>query len=416
MECAVESITPDSASHFFGFYDICPWDPQDREICLLRFPLPLDHHPDGSDTADICVWRPDTGIMNKIAETTAWNFQMGARLRWLSNGTLLFNDIERERDCTRIISREGVVLKTLPKGIATLSADEEVGIAPPYARLGAHYTPYGYRGAKCESMAAPHPADDGVWSVDLRTGTEKLLFSMDELSKTARLPENTVQFVSHPTFSPGGSRFIFAHTYETSDGANFSNLFLADRDGKNLRLLLTEKCGHMDWIDDDTILIWTRLSRALKFARRLDLFRSPIARFAVQSCRKWHGKVRNSLISEGFYRVSLADPALKERIATDTILVDGHLCIHPSGRMLVGDTYPGPDNHLQLFLYSFQSGKRVNISRFNHGVLFKDGGLRCDLHPRWNRAGTRIAVDTCEKGVRRLAVVDATRAIEALAG
>jgi hypothetical protein len=106
----------------------------------------------------------------------------------------------------------------------------------------------------------------------------------------------------------------------------------------------------------------------------------------------------------------------KERVAADAILVDGHLCIHPGGLMFVGDTYPGADNLLQLFLYSFETRRRVNICRFTHGARYKDGGLRCDLHPRWNRVGTKIAADICEAGVRRLAIVDATKAMEALVG
>jgi hypothetical protein len=82
---------------------------------------------------------------------------------------------------------------------------------------------------------------------------------------------------------------------------------------------------------------------------------------------------------------------------------------------MVSDTYPDAENLLHLYLYSFDRDIRVNLISFEHGVTLRDESMRCDLHPRWNRAGDRISVDVCEAGIRRMAIVDVRPALQVLA-
>ncbi|MBC7289368.1 MAG: hypothetical protein H5T86_15270, partial [Armatimonadetes bacterium] len=34
------------------------------------------------------------------------------------------------------------------------------------------------------------------------------------------------------------------------------------------------------------------------------------------------------------------------------------------------------------------------------------GEIRCDLHPRWNRAGDKVCIDSAHTGVRQMYVLD----------
>jgi hypothetical protein len=88
--------------------------------------------------------------------------------------------------------------------------------------------------------------------------------------------------------------------------------------------------------------------------------------------------------------------------------------MHPHLKIMVSDTYPDADNLLHLYLYSFDRDIRVNLISFGHDVTSTDEGLRCDLHPRWNRAGNKISVDVCEAGIRRMAIIDVRPALEGL--
>ena len=45
------------------------------------------------------------------------------------------------------------------------------------------------------------------------------------------------------------------------------------------------------------------------------------------------------------------------------------------------------------------------IAEFYSPDVFR-GASRCDLHPRWNRTGTQICVDSVQKGCRQMYIVD----------
>jgi hypothetical protein len=47
--------TPTSQSHFFGFYDLCPWSFTEDEIVLLGCDQHLLHIPSG-EPAGVHVW------------------------------------------------------------------------------------------------------------------------------------------------------------------------------------------------------------------------------------------------------------------------------------------------------------------------------------------------------------------------
>ncbi len=411
--CPTEAVTPSDASHFFGFYDICPWSSDDTELLLLRFPEPLEGHPDGTNVADVCVWNPQDNTIEKIGETVGWNLHHGARLQWMADGNILFNDCDQGRECARIVSRAGEVLKVLPMGVATLSHDGKVGISPSFGRLGRYYAPYGYKGATSPGIDDPHPADDGIWSIDILTGKTRLLFSLADLAKIAGYPRGSVQYVSHPSFNPSGTQFAFVHTFTTTDETYFRRLYVANSDGGDLRVLWSEKVGHFDWYDDETLIVWGRASGVMRALKRRDFFRHPLMRQLISMGRRWQGPGRNALFSEGLYLLR-TDSCTSRRIATKTIPLDGHYSKHPRLNIMLGDTYPDEQNLLSLFVYSFDTDTRVNVATFNHGVTAKGDEYRCDLHPRFNKAGTKIAVDVCEAGTRRLAIVGVASAISLL--
>ena len=61
--CPVIAETPLAAAHFFGFHDVCPWDPTNQCLAVLRVERALRRVPDGTDRAEVCLWDPDSGEM-----------------------------------------------------------------------------------------------------------------------------------------------------------------------------------------------------------------------------------------------------------------------------------------------------------------------------------------------------------------
>src|ERR1700689_4072783 len=85
--------TPGDANCFVGFHDIIPWSPDDSVIAIHRASPGLFKMSDCGKPIEICLWRPETGEIDAVDSTTAWNFQQGARLQWLpgSKDTIAFN-------------------------------------------------------------------------------------------------------------------------------------------------------------------------------------------------------------------------------------------------------------------------------------------------------------------------------------
>ena len=74
-------INPDDGYHyFFGYYDLQPLDSAQRMHLAHRVRF-IDRLPEAGDIAELGAIDMDTGVFEKYAETTAWNFQQGAMLR-----------------------------------------------------------------------------------------------------------------------------------------------------------------------------------------------------------------------------------------------------------------------------------------------------------------------------------------------
>jgi hypothetical protein len=54
-----------------------------------------------------------------------------------------------------------------------------------------------------------------------------------------------------------------------------------------------------------------------------------------------------------------------------------------------------------------EDSARINIGRFDSPGVARGGPMRCDLHPRWNRSGDKVSLDSTHEGGRRqIYVVD----------
>ena len=92
MDYRVRAISGAPKHHFFGYYDMRPWDPTGRYHLVLEVDF-MDRPPSPDDVAGVCVIDLAGGDrLERAAETRAWNFQQGAMLHWLDDGAILFND------------------------------------------------------------------------------------------------------------------------------------------------------------------------------------------------------------------------------------------------------------------------------------------------------------------------------------
>src|SRR3546814_10960738 len=73
---------------------------------------------------------------------------------------------------------------------------------------------------------------------------------------------------------------------------------------------------------------------------------------------------------------------------------------------LLSDTYPDSTTHERiLFLFNVLDNRKIDL-----GSFYADPGLkkenRCDLHPRWNRSGTKVCIDSVHENERQMYEID----------
>jgi Tol biopolymer transport system component len=81
----------------------------------------------------------------------------------------------------------------------------------------------------------------------------------------------------------------------------------------------------------------------------------------------------------------------------------GGVC--PPGKKLLYDTYPNRKGVRTLYLFDVETDSPEVVGEFYaHPEL--DGEIRCDLHPRFNRAGSTVSFDSVHEGARHIYTFD----------
>jgi len=111
-------------------------------------------------------------------------------------------------------------------------------------------------------------------------------------------------------------------------------------------------------------------------------------------------------LSESYYRISVHQPKSRFRYGWPSLDGDGHPMVARLHGWVVTDFYPDRDGTLPVILYHSGKNLRVDAQVFSHRPRSQDSDVKCDLHPRWDRAERQIAVDTCEAGNRQVRILD----------
>ena len=83
---------------------------------------------------------------------------------------------------------------------------------------------------------------------------------------------------------------------------------------------------------------------------------------------------------------------------------DGHPSYSPDKSLILTDTYPDKYGEQRLLLYALDQ-RPIELSRFFSPIRYR-GEMRCDLHPRWDRTGQNVCVDSAHCGNRTLYVIN----------
>jgi hypothetical protein len=374
-----KAVTSGPKHHWFGYYDKCPWDKTGRYLLAMRADF-VARQP----TADegIVLGRVDLQDGNRFlpfAATHAWCWQQGTMLQWMPDAPdrrVIYN-VRQDGEFRSVVhdliddSR-----RTLPRPIYCVSPDATKAVSLDFGRLGRCRPGYGYEGVKEKFLADPAPAEDGLWVMDLKSGDSKLVAGYKQLAdhKPAASFAGATHWFNHVVWNPSGTRFLWLHRWGQPGKKWTTRLYTADPDGGRLRLLNDYgMTSHFDWRDDSTILAWA-----------------------------------NGPKGNHYYLITDSDEPAEKRheVVGDGVLTrDGHCTYTPDRKWILTDTYVDEKLKRNLILYHPGTNTRIDIGRFLHPKALL-GPWRCDPHPRFNRDGTQVCIDSGHEATRQIYVLD----------
>lgn len=372
----VRAVTHGPMHHFFGYYDKCPWDQSGQYLLANEIGF-VGRQPKKGEA--LTVGMVDLKNNDKyipLDKTLAWCWQQGCMLQWLGSAPdreVIYNSIDDGKYIAIIRNVHSGVTRQLPRPIYHLSRDGKQAVTLDFDRLNRLRPGYGYMALPEKYKDDPAPKKAGIYWMDVPTGKNRLIISLHTLAqhKPDKRFKGAHHWVNHLQFNPSGKRFLFLHRWSKPGGRWQTRLFTAKPDGSDLQLVIdTGMVSHFDWRDDHTILAWTRMPK------RGDHF------YTVDTRTK---------------KATLFGKKILQR--------DGHCSYSPDRRWVLNDTYPDAARMQTLMLIHVANMQRYNLGKFYLPSTLK-GPWRCDLHPRWNRDGTQVCIDSGHEKTRQMYVVD----------
>jgi len=371
------AVTRGPSHHFFGYYDKCPWDRTGRRLLAMRIGF-WNRQPRPGETLTVgLVDLDDDNRYVPLDTTPAWCWQQGTMLQWLgpaADREVIFNSVCDGAYVAVVRDVRTGRTRILPKPVYAVSADGRQAVSLDFDRLHRVRPGYGYMAIPERHRDVAAPADAGIYWMDLASGRNRLIIPLEWAARNR--PDDRFRdahhWFNHLQFNPSGTRFIFLHRWGDPGRRWATRLYTARPDGSDIRLHSdTGMVSHFDWRDDDTILAWCTVRP------RTDRF-----------CLFHVGADRQEVLGEG------------------VLAQDGHCSYSPDRRWILCDTYPDRDNLQHLFLYRVADGKRFDIGACYMPPSARGTPFRCDLHPRWNRDGTQVCIDSAHEPTRQIYVID----------
>lgn len=372
----IHPISKPPGFHWFSYYDKLQFDPTDRY--LLGMKVDFEHRlPTGNDVISVGMFDlADNNQWIELGQSRAWCWQQGCMLQWRpgSDCEIVWNDRKGDQYVSRVLDIETGATRTLPRALGTISPDGKLALCEDFSRIWDFRPGYGYPGIPDRYANKAAPAECGIWRMDMDTGEARQLVSIGDLVQIP-FPGQTLDdrhYVNHLSWDPSGERFLMFNRW--FGGGQPTRVFTMASDGSELRLLSAQGASHWAWRDPQHVLIWGFSNLHPKGAYQL--FRDNGSGFSMETVWEY---------------------------------TNGHQTYIPgrNSEWLITDTYPQAESNLQeLCLFHIPSKRKISLGNFYAPLAYR-GDLRCDLHPRLSRSGTKVVIDSTHGGEgRQMYLVD----------
>lgn len=361
-------LSPNDGHYVHGFYNLQPWSTDHQRFLCHRLPF-ADRMPTGSESAEIGWIEISSGRFCPLAETLAWNFQLGSMLQWLDENRVIYNTRKNDAFVARVHSLVDDSIRDLPSTFFAIAPSGGEVLGFDMARGAAVNPGYCYTGTNYPLFDRSAPEGEGIVCMDTSSGASRLLASYKELADRFAGPswQREPVMIGRILYNADGSRAVFSFRFWMKETRQRHTVLivLSPRTGAMAQLLPNHwSPAHFDWLGKDHLLVWCQPEEG------------SAARFHLVSC-----------IGEA-----------PVPIAGSKLTVDGHVAFCRQGSAILTDTFRQKDGNQHLMLYERETDQLTHLARFPAPSRPTD--LRCDLHPCLSRDERLLAVDSFHEPFR----------------
>jgi hypothetical protein len=318
----------------------------------------------------------------KIGETTAWNWQQGARLQWRPRSDeIVWNDRsdDGKKFVCRVYNFRTRERRTLPRPVYELSPDGATALTHDFERMKHRGTDYvGIEDLYKNQYA---PGKTGIWKMSMDTGKAELIINLEKMAAIAYPnggPSSGCLYFFREGWNPAGTRFI-AFIKDPENG--LSKAFSMSPEGTDVRYLYNGP-SHHSWQDDNHVIDFGD-----------------------------HPPPGGGSPLKGYFLFK-DDGTGKAKDLLWATEFDGHNSYvpGPGGDWIISDTY-SLNGFQYLFMYHRPTKLFVPLAKLK---VTAEGGLhRVDLHPRTSKDGRIVSIDATHEGLgRQMYVINISHIID----
>lgn len=383
-------ITPECEGFefMFGYYDRCPWDVTGKYHLALKIPVLHDRRPEAGEKAVIGLL-DGSGSFEAQTGTDTWCHQQGCMELFLKHrpDCFVYNDFDAadRKMVARIFQLGKGVVGRYERPIYAISPDGRLAASLDFGRIPRR----GYSYALTPLSPDLRPADpdaDGLWIIDLHTGSEKLIVTYRQMIENhpySYALEGRHLWLNHAIFNCTGDRILWLFR-STEDPIGLTKkwqtyMYTATVDGDEIKSSLPEPF----WTNIITHQIWGRHPRE------------------IMVDANWDGRGHGVIVYDD------SETPFRARKIADSHGRKGHFVYSPDGKYILADSYRDENFRQHLALINADTGRHIMLGLFRHEVPPNTPGFeRCDLHPRWSPEGRRITVDSICSGKRAVYMLE----------
>lgn len=371
----VVRVSPDDGfEYFYGYYDKSPWDATDRYMICVKVKQAYKSVAPKEPGVVGVIDTLNGNKFHKIGITHSWNVQQSCMAQWMGpdfRSHIIYNDFRSGKYCSIIYNFETKKEeKVLLMAAYDVARDGSFILSLDFSRLHRMRPGYGYSNLPDTTKGELCPDKTCIWKVDVATGAVTELFKYTDFA--AFEPDETMNGaehkVNHLMISPNCKRFMVLHRW-FQKGRKHTRLVTINIDKTEMYNLSDDVfVSHCFWKNDEEILSFLRKKET------------------------------------GDHYYLMKDKTQEYKMYWPELRTDGHCSYSPDKQLIITDTYPNRKRLASVYLCTEEDNRSRRIARVFSPFKY-DNDCRCDLHPRWNREGTKICIDSVHEGKRGLYVI-----------